>query len=121
MKPYIHAVSSAKKFGGVPEDYLPIHDKMDSSKASIPDVRHRAVYHSSLGIYIIEELFGTVITNSDGKKVSTRDVAEQHVMEDLGFIPSIEHWLGNIKIQEWMFGRNKKNMIDRNKVISFGD
>ncbi len=28
-KPYIHALSSAKKFGGKPEDYLEIHQLMD--------------------------------------------------------------------------------------------
>ncbi len=28
-KPWIHAVSSAKKFGGVPEDYFDIHNLMD--------------------------------------------------------------------------------------------
>ena len=25
MKPLVHARSSARKFGGIPEDYLPIH------------------------------------------------------------------------------------------------
>jgi len=31
-KPWIHAKNSARKFGGVPEDYLPIHNLMDSSQ-----------------------------------------------------------------------------------------
>ena len=34
MKPFIHARSSAAKFGGKPEDYLPVHDLMASSKAA---------------------------------------------------------------------------------------
>jgi hypothetical protein len=46
-KPYRHAVSSAKKWGGVPEDYLPVHDLFDSSKAVIADNRHRAFTHHS--------------------------------------------------------------------------
>ena len=35
-KPWIHALSSAKRFGGVPEDYIEIHNLMDSSKATLP-------------------------------------------------------------------------------------
>ena len=38
-KPWIHAVSSAKRFGGVPDDYLAIHEFMDSSKSTIADMR----------------------------------------------------------------------------------
>lgn len=37
MIPYIHAELSAKRFGGVPEDYLDIHELMDSSKAAFPN------------------------------------------------------------------------------------
>ena len=107
MKPFIHARSSAAKFGGKPEDYLPIHDFMDSSKAALADVRHRAVFHSAFGIFIVEKVFGTTITNSTGRAVSTRDVAEQHVMEDLGTIPTLESWLRNMRIEPWMSGAVK--------------
>lgn len=107
MKPFIHAKSSAAKFGGKPEDYLPVHDLMDSSKAAVPDVRHRALFHSAFGIFMVEKMLGTTIKNSDGKQVSVRDIAEQHVMEDLGFIPTLETWLRNIKIEPWMNGAVK--------------
>lgn len=102
MKPWIHAISSAKKFGGVPEDYLEIHDKMDSSKAAHPDYRHRCVFHSAFGIFIIEDIFGHNITNSDGKTVSVRDIAEQHVIEDMGTIPTLGDWLEAMQIESWM-------------------
>lgn len=115
MKPYIHAQSSAKKYGGKYEDYLDIHEFMDSTKAALADVRHRAILHSSFGCFIVEQVFGSVRTNSDGKKYSPRDVAEDHCMEDLGFIPSMEHWLRNMSIQKWMGGRANKN--DRVKFI----
>ena len=107
MKPFIHARSSAAKFGGKPEDYLPIHDFMDSSKSALADVRHRAVFHSAFGIFIVEKVFGVTITNSAGRAVSTRDVAEQHVMEDLGTIPTLESWLRNMRIEPWMSGAVK--------------
>lgn len=57
-KPWIHAESSARKFGGRPEEYLPIHDFMDSSKAVFPDNRHRALTHNSWFIFVVEKVFG---------------------------------------------------------------
>lgn len=108
MKPFIHAKISAKKFGGSPEDYLAIHDFIDSSKACYPDMRHRAVLHSSFGCYVTELVFGTTITNSDNKEISTRDVAEEHIIEDLGFIPTPEKWLKNMPREDWMYGMMKK-------------
>lgn len=104
-KPWIHAESSARKFGGKPEDYLPIHNLMDSSKATIADSRHRALTHNSWFIgTILELIFGTVFTNSDGRIVSVRDIGEQHVLEDNGnrFIPSAQDYLAEIEFKEWM-------------------
>ena len=40
--PLRHAENSARKFGGKAEDYLPIHNWFDESKAFFPDFRHRA-------------------------------------------------------------------------------
>lgn len=108
MKPWLHAKSSAAKYGGKPEDYIDIHNFMDSSKASLADVRHRAVFHSSFGIFLVERVFGVCVTNSAGKAVSVRDIAEQHVVEDLGFIPTMEQWLRNMKIEPWMNGKRTK-------------
>jgi hypothetical protein len=108
MKPFIHAKSSAKRYGGVPEDYLEIHDFMDSSKAHIPDVRHRAIFHSSFGCYIVEKVFGVVRINSAGKEYSVRDVAEDHIIEDLGYIPTVQDYFQNMAIQPWMGGKSKK-------------
>lgn len=36
------------------------------------------------------------------KKIPTRWVGEQHVQEDLGWIPSAADWLRQIKPQPWM-------------------
>lgn len=116
MKPYIHARSSAKKYGGEPEDYIAIHDFMDSTKSAVADVRHRCVLHSAFGCFIVEQMFGTNITNSHGKLVSVRDIAEDHIIEDLGFIPTLEKWLENMPIDKWMGGPSKKSTH-----YSFGD
>ena len=100
---YIHAKSSAKKFGGVPEDYVKIHDWFDQSKAHIADARHRALLHHSFGIFLCEQMFGHTITNSAGKEIPTRIIAEQHVTEDFGFIPSVEQWFQNFPLEKWMY------------------
>ena len=57
-KPIEHAISSVKKYGGSINDYLPIHQMMDSSKAAFPDNRHRAIFHHSFGIFLLEKIFG---------------------------------------------------------------
>lgn len=104
MKPLIHAKSSVKKYGGTPDDYLPIHNFLDSTKQVMADARHRAVLHSAFGIYLAEQVFGIYFKNSSGRDVSVRDVAEDHVIEDLGFIPTMEQYLNNMQLQPWMSG-----------------
>lgn len=84
------------------EDYLPIHDWFDQSKEHFGDFRHRALRHHSQGIYEMEKEFGVTITLSSGKVIPTRPIGEQHVTEDLGFIPSVKDWLSNIQAQRWM-------------------
>lgn len=102
MTPYHHAVSSVKKWGGAPADYLPVHDFFDASKSHYADQRHRALRHHSAGIFECEAHFGHVITNSAGKQVPVRLIGEQHVKEDCGFIPTVKDWLQNIQLQPWM-------------------
>jgi hypothetical protein len=109
-KPYIHAESSARKHGGVAEDYLPIHQHMDSTKGSFSDNRHRLLTHNAW--YIgpdgpLEKIFGVTIINSVGRKVSVRDIGEQHILEDFGgkYIPTTQDWLENMDMQMWMNGR----------------
>jgi hypothetical protein len=109
MKPYIHAKNSVRRYGGAPEDYIEIHNWFDSTKAAYADVRHRAILHNTFGIYLAEQLFGVTLTNSDGKVVSVRDVAEDHVAEDCGGkIPTLENWLEHLTLQPWMNGRGQK-------------
>lgn len=122
MKPFIHAKNSANKFGGKPDDYIEIHNFMDSSKSVVPDMRHRAIFHSAFGCFIVEKVFGVTITNSDGIEVSTRDIAEEHILEDLGRIPTLQDWLNEMQFQDWMMSpelRNKKSE-EKNEFVSPG-
>jgi hypothetical protein len=114
MKPYVHAKNSVKRYGGSVNDYMPIHDWFDSTKAAYADFAHRAILHNTFGIFLAEQLFGTTITNSEGKIVSVRDVAEDHVKEDCsGRIPTIQDWLGNLEPQPWMLGVGQRAFAKR--------
>jgi hypothetical protein len=50
-----------------------------------------------------------------------RDLGEDHVIEDLGFIPTMERWLKNMPIESWMGGTRrgviKKVFIPMNDEI----
>lgn len=111
MKPFLHAKVSVTKWGGEPEEYLAVHDFLDSSKACHADMRHRAILHSSLGCYIAERVFGHNITLSTGKLVSVRDIAEQHCIGDLGRIPSVNDYLNGMPFYDWLGGSKKAKVI----------
>jgi hypothetical protein len=53
MIPFVHAELSAKRFGGKPEDYIDIHELLDSTKATISNNKHRFLTHNSWFITII--------------------------------------------------------------------
>ncbi len=115
MKPYKHGLVSAKKWGGKPEDYQSVHDFLDSPKSAHPDMRHRALLHNSFGCFIAERVFGINITNSDGALVSVRDIAEQHIIDDMGRIPTVSEYLDGMPFYPWLGGKKK----DPTRVISF--
>jgi Domain of unknown function (DUF6915) len=100
--PWHHAVSSARKHGGAAEDYLAVHEWFDASKEHHGDFRHRALRHHTAGVFECERAFGVTLTNSDGRRIPVRWIAEQHVVEDLGFVPSPTQWLAAIEPEPWM-------------------
>ena len=59
------------------------------------------------GIWLSETVFGPTITLSTGRVIPTRWVGEQHVREDLGFIPSFADWVKAIRPEPWM-GRTER-------------
>jgi hypothetical protein len=50
----------------------------------------------------MERFFGPTITISTGRVVPVRLIGEQHVREDLGFIPSFADWVRCIRPEPWM-------------------
>lgn len=115
MKPFLHAKITAKKHGGKMEDYLDIHDFIDHTKEIVPDMRHRALLHSAFGCFMVEKIFGHVRLNSDGKEYSPRDIAEEHIIQDLGFIPTVQDYLQHLELKDWMTGTQKKNTYVHSK------
>lgn len=116
MKPYLHGKVSVKRFGGREEDYQDIHDFLDSSKVAHPDMRHRALLHNSWGCFIVEQVFGIKRVNSSGREYSPRDVAEQHIIDDLGRIPTVSDYLDGMPMYEWLGGPRRPR--DMNKTAT---
>jgi hypothetical protein len=100
--PYHHALASAKKWGGEVSDYIPLHTWFDQSKSIAADFRHRALRHHAEGIFKLETVYGPTLTLSTGRTIPTRWVGEQHVKDDLGFIPSFADWMRAIRPLPWM-------------------
>jgi hypothetical protein len=116
---YYHARSAARKFGGIPEDYLVLERWMDHTKAHLADARHRLVLHNTWGIFLAEQIFGVTITRaSDGKEVPTRTILEQHVLEDLGRIPTLEQCLAQVKLEPWMYRNAEALSQNTQEVVS---
>jgi hypothetical protein len=110
-----HAVSAARKWGGTPENYIAIEEFIDSSKKVIPDVRHRSLYHHTLGVWLCQEIFGRTIKvprkKTDGFiEVPVREIAERHIIEDLGRLPSPADYINGMPIQPWMSGSQRKEL-----------
>lgn len=103
--PYIHCLSSVKRFGGIPEDYLDIHELMDSSKACVSNNGHRVLTHNSwFVVNILPKVFGHQRVNSDGRTYNVKDIGEYHILEDykMRFIPTPQDYLEHLDVQPWM-------------------
>lgn len=89
MKPIHHALVSARLFGGAPEDYLPVHNAFDLSKAALGDMRHRAALHSvDHGLEVMRLIFPERIG-----RASLEEICVQHVHDDQGFSVKLDTWL----------------------------
>ena len=118
MNAYQHSKSSAKKWGGTWNDYQELHLWMDGSKEMMGDIRHRALRHHTQGIFEAERQFGTEWIISTGKKIPVRDILEQHVLEDLGYLATLSDWLREMPVKKWMSGQRSvkvKTILLRDK------
>ena len=103
--PLIHSKSSVTRWGGKVEDYLPIHELIDSPKTTMNNNSSRLMTHNTwFSYHIIPRIFGYNIINSDGKSVDTVDIAMLHIAEDFRFkfIPTPQDYLKHLQVQPWM-------------------
>jgi hypothetical protein len=115
MNSWNHAQSAARKWGGTAEHYIDIEEFIDSSKKIIGDVRHRSVYHHTEGVWLCQRIFGRVLeipraTGEGTLQVPVRLVAERHILEDLGWLPSPADYLEGMPIKTWMSGARRTEL-----------
>jgi hypothetical protein len=90
---YHHALSSVRRFGGQVEDYLELHSWFDRSKATSVSPLHRMVLHHTEGVRLAVRHFGVAPPRaSDGVIMPIEALGNQHVEEDLGWVPSLADW-----------------------------
>ena len=98
---FYHAVSSSKAFGGEPDDYIAIHAWFDRGRSGTNSLLHRALAHHTQGIADAVALFGSTITNSQGRRVPVSLIGEQHVREDLGMVPDLSTYIELMTVPRW--------------------
>ncbi|BDD65964.1 hypothetical protein Sj15T_09850 [Sphingobium sp. TA15] len=92
---------SARRFGGSPSAYQPLHAWLLQTQDWVSDTRHLVFRHQAFGIFEAEGRFGHAIRQGT-RTVPTRVVAEQHVRTVIGRIPAATDFLRRIKGQRWM-------------------
>lgn len=103
--PFDHAKADVKKFGGKPEDYVKIHEVMDSSKGAVSSNLHRFAYHHShFTTNILPLIFGHQIVNSDGRSINVKDIGENHCLVDFKgkFIPTLQDYCQSAFLEPWI-------------------
>lgn len=103
MKPYHHALVSARLFGGEPDTYLPVHTAFDMSKMALGDMRHRAALHSvDHGLAVMRQAFPARIGATDLDAVCV-----QHIHDDHGFSVTLDTWLSYCDPPAWTVARRQ--------------
>lgn len=92
MNPIQHARVSARRRGGVPEDYVAVHALIDSTKMLCSDNRHRILHTFWAVQEVVIPVFGHTLRNSAGREVDVKDLCEKdHLLPDFQhrFIPTL--------------------------------
>lgn len=106
------ARTSALRFGGEADTYLPLHRWFLATRDWTEGPAHLFFRHHAFGIYETETRFGPALSN--GKHaVPTRVVSEHHVRTILGRLPAAPDVLRRIKAQRWMLQATSPATIGR--------
>lgn len=96
MKPLQHALIAAHRYGGEWQDWYAFHDWFDQSKMVFPSMQHRMFLHSDFGCHLAVRVFGEFLTAKDGSRVATRELSQDHQIEDLGRVIPLAEWLAEL-------------------------
>lgn len=91
MNAFDHSLLSSHRYGGEPEQYLPLHTFIDSSKKWRYHHLHRMMLHHNLGAHLAEKIIGLSVGSTP-----TRDIVYSHIKEDCGAYITIQQWLDQI-------------------------
>ena len=99
MNSIMHCRISQQRWGGEIDDYLPLHDLIDSTKSLCSDGRHR-ILHTLWGVNnVIVPIVGHTLINADGKAINVKDLCERdHLLVDYNkrFIPTLSDFVDAI-------------------------
>lgn len=120
MKPLQHALISQKIHGGIWQDYIEIHNFLDSSKAACANFKHRLLLHHAEGIELGVQIFGEKLTNSEGKSIEIKRLLTEHLIEDVGKVVTVEDWARDLLPHRqdsfYKFLEKKRGQIEAGKV-----
>ena len=115
----------AARWGGVPDDYLELIGFFDKPCEFAPDNPDAAalITHNSFGIFIAEELLGTVITLTETRDsrrfpqiISTRSTAEDLVYARIGSIPPAGNLAAHTRLKLWMCGTEVRAALETRRT-----
>jgi hypothetical protein len=112
-----------KKWGGIPADYQPLVDWFEWAPVTYSDLALKGYRYHAQGVFEAERTFGYTMTNSNGRVVPVRYIAEQHIkLHCCGRIPSVGDWLSCIIPATWMSRgyrtRAFEHAVDLNHLMS---
>ncbi len=121
MKPLQHAQISAKTYGGCWQEYIEVHNFLDSSKAACAHFKHRFLLHHREGIELGVKIFGETLINSESREIEIRRLLTDHLIEDVGSVVCVEEWaqdlLPDAKSPFYKFLAKKREQIAADLVL----
>jgi len=83
------------------------------------------MYHHTEGTFLCEQIFGPTITvarkhGHGTKQVPVRLIAEKHIIEDLGWLPSPADYFDGMPLKPWMNGDRKKTTMTMAEAFGTG-
>jgi hypothetical protein len=74
-----------------------------------------------MGVFLAQQIFGktiTVVKKNSSIQVPVREIAERHIIEDLGWLPSPADYIKEMKGLPWMTGAVRKEVGNFNDLFN---